>query len=342
MISDCYNLHFESQLSAIYKFENYVVIASCDKIVKAYANNIPVMSIELDDVIIRFTSYKDILFGFGIYKGIYIINDRFELLKKLRSPFTIANAVYMNGLIITSTWSKALMVFNVKNGYKGLKNLPNDPGDEDPDLNDIQYDYDYEIDENLSNGKFETDILDQISKVMENDKFIRLSRIKLCIKHITVVQTFNDMHLLAFEDVVKVFNESFECIFTKSFSGVVNAAILRKEGFFVGLINGKIYYESFLEPLESFVFNAHFLNNDNSRIYHSTNCLWYDDDYLYSGGSDGKICKWNVSKHCLECILLNSDMDTQQIVLSGDYIFAIFEDLKCQRVRNKVVIVKVK
>lgn len=341
MSVDCHDLHFESQLSAIYKFENYVVVASCDKVIRAYLNNVVVNSIELEDVIIRFTSYRDILFAFGIYKGIYILNEKFEVLTKLRAPFTIANAVYMNGFLITSTWSKALMIFDVKDGYEGLNSLRNDHVEMVAGLRRNVSQSEVAVDENLSNREFGEDILDQTSKIMEDDSVICLNKIKLCTKHITVVQTCNNMHLLAFEDVVKVFDSSFECIFTKSFSGVVNAAILKEEGFFVGLINGKIHYENFRDPFESFVFNAHFLNKDDARVYHSTNCLWYDG-YLYSGGSDGKICKWNVDKRCLECVLLNSDMNVQQLVLSNGYIFAIFEDLECQRIRNKIVIIKVK
>jgi cell cycle arrest protein BUB3 len=84
-------------------------------------------------------------------------------------------------------------------------------------------------------------------------------------------------------------------LFERKYSMPVRSVALAEDGFYVGTIGGKIYYESLSDTNRAYVFNAHCSVTGNDKMFYPVNCLSYGGGSLFSGGSDGRVLRWRLS-----------------------------------------------
>jgi len=94
--------------------------------------------------------------------------------------------------------------------------------------------------------------------------------------------------------------ENFDSCIEKEFSSVICSIALDRNGFYVGMLNGKIGYIDYQDDAEkSFTFNAHTSEKNGVRTFYPVHWLGIENEVLYSAGADGKVLKWDVKKRCL-------------------------------------------
>ncbi|KAF7677255.1 Mitotic checkpoint protein BUB3 [Astathelohania contejeani] len=64
--------------------------------------------------------------------------------------------------------------------------------------------------------------------------------------------------------------------------------------YYVGFINGRIHKEDLTNTLASCTFHAHV---DDNSVHYPVNSLEIKENILMSGGSDGRVLKWDASKN---------------------------------------------
>lgn len=90
--------------------------------------------------------------------------------------------------------------------------------------------------------------------------------------------------------------------FRKKLSAVVRSLAITDSGFFAGTTGGRIYYEDFADDTMSYVFNAHYSISKNTKTFYPVNAMKMDAN-LFSGGSDGKVLRWNTSRRTFKEIM---------------------------------------
>lgn len=89
--------------------------------------------------------------------------------------------------------------------------------------------------------------------------------------------------------------------FTRRFGAVVRSLVMSGEGFFAGTTDGRIYYEDLADGAKSYVFNAHWCMDGESKVFYPVNGM-VAGRHLLSGGSDGRVLRWRLGdrKTCKE------------------------------------------
>ncbi|KAI4291433.1 hypothetical protein PAPHI01_0707 [Pancytospora philotis] len=153
-----------------------------------------------------------------------------------------------------------------------------------------------------------------------------LEFVKMANSRITALAAAGGRIAVGTERMLKVYDTEFREVLAKPVLSAVTALAFSPNGVFAGLISGKIHFESFASPDDSFLFNAHSELLADKRLFHSITHLVYDD-YLYSAGTDGKICKWDTVNKTRSAVVLSSGLSIKKFLPQKAHVYALVEDL---------------
>lgn len=278
-----------------------VVASFYDKSVRLYADNKIEGRVFLPDAIHKLCSHGDSIVCGSATGVVYILGPDLALLDSfsLFPGICCIKPIRPEGdtLFIGSWDSMAAIVVRNEACGRCEENRPNDVGD----------------------GHKSTKMGD--GRPAYSIKFIKKTR-----QRISSADCGDGRIAIAFENALVVYDASFNSIFTKAVPCCINTAVLARSGIFLGLINGRILYEDFKDPDESFMFNAHAEMKEDEKILHSVNEICYDG-LLYSAGSNGKIIKWDVQNKKCMATLFSAEKSVKKFICTEKFLYAIVESV---------------
>lgn len=111
----------------------------------------------------------------------------------------------------------------------------------------------------------------------------------------TAMDYSNGRTLVGMGNIFKVYDSDLTELYSKEVSSCITAATFFPDGVLIGMLDGKVLCQNLTYEVESFIFNAHVITKEDTKIFYPVTGIMYDGNMISSGG-DGRILKWDLSK----------------------------------------------